>query len=52
MPRTVGVLIFPQFQLLDATGPIAVFEVAGRETMPAPYRLRVMARVAGPVGAG
>jgi transcriptional regulator GlxA family with amidase domain len=49
MPRTIGVLIFPQFQLLDATGPITVFEVAGRETMPPPYRLRLMARVAGPV---
>jgi transcriptional regulator GlxA family with amidase domain len=49
MPRAIGVLIFPQFQLLDATGPITVFEVAGRETMPPPYRLRLMARVAGPV---
>lgn len=49
MPRTIGVLIFPQFQLLDATGPIAAFEVAGRETVPATYRLRLMARVAGPV---
>jgi transcriptional regulator GlxA family with amidase domain len=49
MPRTIGILIFPQFQLLDATGPIAAFEVAGRETVPAPYRLRLMARIAGPV---
>jgi transcriptional regulator GlxA family with amidase domain len=49
MTRTVGVLIFPQFQLLDATGPITVFEVAGRETVPATYRLRLMARVAGQV---
>jgi transcriptional regulator GlxA family with amidase domain len=49
MPRTIGILIFPQFQLLDATGPITVFEVAGRATAPATYRLRLMARVAGPV---
>src|SRR5262252_7853461 len=49
MIRTIAVLIFPQFQLLDATGPITVFEVAGRETAPATYRLRLMARVAGPV---
>lgn len=49
MPRTIGVLIFPQFQLLDATGPITVFEVAGRETVPVTYRLRLMARSAGPV---
>jgi len=49
MPHTIGVLIFPHFQLLDATGPITAFEVAGRETVPAAYRLRVMAHVAGPV---
>ena len=49
MPRTIGILLFPQFQLLDATGPITVFEVGGRETAPAIYRLRLMARIAGPV---
>ncbi|HEV2955541.1 MAG TPA: GlxA family transcriptional regulator [Xanthobacteraceae bacterium] len=49
MARTIGVLIFPQFQLLDAAGPITVFEAAGRETAPPTYRLRVMARTAGPV---
>ena len=26
----IGVLIFPGFQLLDASGPISVFEIAGR----------------------
>src|ERR1700712_2441915 len=26
----IGVLIFPDFQLLDAAGPISVFEVAAR----------------------
>src|ERR1700724_713597 len=49
MSRTIGVLIFPHFQLLDASGPITAFEVAGRETVPAAYRLRGMAHVAGPV---
>jgi transcriptional regulator GlxA family with amidase domain len=49
MPRTVAVLIFPQFQLLDAAGPITVFEAAGRDATPPAYRLRVMARAAGPV---
>jgi transcriptional regulator GlxA family with amidase domain len=49
MSHTIGVLIFPHFQLLDASGPITAFEVAGRETVPAAYRLRVMAHVAGPV---
>jgi transcriptional regulator GlxA family with amidase domain len=47
MTRTVGVLIFPQFQLLDAAGPLTVFEAAGRETAPSAYRLRVMAHEAG-----
>jgi transcriptional regulator GlxA family with amidase domain len=28
--RSLGLLIFPDFQLLDAAGPIAAFEVAGR----------------------
>ncbi len=49
MPQTVAVLIFPDFQLLDAAGPITVFEAAGRETAPPAYRLRVIARDAGPV---
>jgi len=29
-PQMIGVLIFPDFQLMDASGPISVFEVAGR----------------------
>jgi transcriptional regulator GlxA family with amidase domain len=49
MNRTVGVLIFADFQLLDAAGPIAVFHTAARESAPPSYRLRVMARTAGPV---
>ena len=49
MPYTITVLIFPDFQLLDAAGPITVFEAAGRETAPPAYRLRVIARAAGPV---
>src|SRR6516162_8446865 len=47
--RTVGVLIFPDFQLLDAAGPIAVFDTAARECTPPSYLLRVIARIAGPV---
>jgi transcriptional regulator GlxA family with amidase domain len=49
MIRDVAVLIFPAFQLLDAAGPISVFETAGRTTTPPAYRLRVIARNAGPV---
>jgi transcriptional regulator GlxA family with amidase domain len=49
MPRNVVVLIFRDFQLLDAAGPIAAFEVAGRETSPPAYRPRVIAGSPGPV---
>jgi len=30
MPHRIAVLVFPDFQLLDAAGPIAAFEVASR----------------------
>jgi transcriptional regulator GlxA family with amidase domain len=49
MTRTIGILIFPDFQLLDAAGPLAALEVAGRQSTPKAYRLRVLARTAGPV---
>ena len=41
-PRDIAFLIFPEFQLLDAAGPIAAFEIANREAK-ATYRLRVVA---------
>jgi len=47
--RTVAILIFPDFQLLDAAGPIAVFDTASRDSTPPSYRLRVIAKSAGPV---
>ena len=49
MTRAISVLIFPDFQLLDAAGPITAFEAAGYGTAPPAYRLRVIARAAGPV---
>jgi transcriptional regulator GlxA family with amidase domain len=49
MTHTVAVVIFPRFQLLDAAGPIAAFELAGRETGLQAYRIRVLAHSAGPV---
>jgi len=49
MTRTVAVLIFPGFQLLDAAGPITVFEEARREAAARAYRLRLIARTAGPI---
>ena len=44
----IGVLIFPDFQLLDAAGPISVFEIAGRYARKVPA-IRVLAVKAGPV---
>ena len=44
----IGILIFPDFQLLDAAGPISVFEVAAR-CAGKPLALRVLAVNAGPV---
>lgn len=49
MARTVGILIFPEFQLLTAVGPITVFDAAARNSTSPPYRLRVIAPTAGPV---
>jgi transcriptional regulator GlxA family with amidase domain len=48
MTRALGFLIFPDFQLLDAAGPIAAFEIAGR-LAPGAYRLHLLARDPGPV---
>ncbi|MET3665407.1 GlxA family transcriptional regulator [Caulobacter sp. 1776] len=41
MPRTIGFLVYPGFQLLDATGPIAAFEIAGR-LAPGAYALHFL----------
>lgn len=48
MTRTVGLLVFPDFQILDATGPVAVFEIASR-FVPGAYALQLVARDPGPV---
>ncbi|HTO65117.1 MAG TPA: GlxA family transcriptional regulator [Bradyrhizobium sp.] len=44
----IGVLIFPDFQILDASGPISVFEIAGRYAS-SPTPIRLMAAEPGPV---
>jgi transcriptional regulator GlxA family with amidase domain len=44
----IGVLVFPQFQLLDAAGPISVFEIASRFAGQ-PAAIKVMAVTPGPV---
>jgi transcriptional regulator GlxA family with amidase domain len=48
MSRRVAFLIFHDFQLLDAAGPIAAFEIAARY-VPGSYSLRVIAPTAGAV---
>ncbi len=48
MPRQITFLIYRNFQLLDAAGPIAAFEIAERHR-PGSYSLRVVAPEAGAV---
>src|SRR6204780_5023236 len=49
----IGILVFPAFQLLDAAGPISVFEIAGRyasatSSVRSPA-IKVLAGTPGPV---
>jgi transcriptional regulator GlxA family with amidase domain len=44
----IGIVVFPEFQLLDAAGPISVFEIAGRYA-GVPASIKVLAEVPGPV---
>src|SRR3954471_2423668 len=44
----IGVLIFPGFQLLDAAGPISVFEIAARFA-GLPPAIKVLAEMPGAV---
>lgn len=48
-PRTIGVLIFDDFQILDACGPIGAFEMPMRGMKPPPYELSIIAPEPGPV---
>lgn len=48
MTRRIAFVIFPDFQLLDATGPIAAFEIGGRYR-PGSYTLEVAGPAAGPI---
>lgn len=41
--RRIAVLVFDRFQLLDAAGPLAAFEMPMRAITPAPYELKVIA---------
>ena len=46
MTRIVGFVIFPNFQLIDAAGPIGAFEIAERFA-PGAYKLHLLAADAG-----
>jgi transcriptional regulator GlxA family with amidase domain len=48
MGRAVAFVIFPDFQIIDAAGPIGAFEIAGRYC-PGAYALSVRATVPGEV---
>jgi transcriptional regulator GlxA family with amidase domain len=48
MTRKIAVIIFPDFQILDASGPIAAFEIAARIS-PGAYALEVLAAGGGEV---
>ncbi len=48
MPRQIAFLIYRDFQILDAAGPMAAFEIAERYR-PGSYALRVVASTAGAV---
>lgn len=48
MPREIAIVVFPGFQLLDAAGPVAVFEMAER-FRPDNYSISVLAPDGGTV---
>jgi transcriptional regulator GlxA family with amidase domain len=50
MQKTLLFVIFPEFQILDATGPLAAFEIASR-LAGSTYRLRIASARGGPVRA-
>lgn len=49
--RQIGFLVFDGFQILDAAGPIGVFEMPTRGMAPPPYTLTVYSLDGGPVRA-
>ena len=52
MERLITALIFPEFQILDATGPLEAFDVANKFIgSAAPYRVVLTALEPGPVAA-
>ena len=44
-----GFLVFPNFNILDLSGPLAAFDVPRREVKPTPYRLTVFSETGGAI---
>lgn len=47
--QTIAFLVFPDFQILDATRPLSVFEIANGMLRRPAYRLRTISAKGGPV---
>jgi transcriptional regulator GlxA family with amidase domain len=45
----IGLLVFPDFNILDLSGPLAAFDVPRHEVNPSPYRLTVFSEDGGAV---
>lgn len=45
----IGFLVFPNFNILDLSGPLAAFDVPRRELRPTPYRLTAYSEEGGPI---
>lgn len=51
MARTIAFMVFPGFQMLDAIGPLTVFEMPNHGIRPEPYDLRIVSAAGGAVRA-
>ena len=47
MSCRIGLIVFPGFQILDAAGPLAAFEVPSRALEPSPYAVELLSRDGG-----
>lgn len=47
MLRRIGILVYPDFQILDATGPICAFEIAGNFAENGAYEVVVLSLAGG-----
>ncbi|HZZ93636.1 MAG TPA: GlxA family transcriptional regulator [Usitatibacter sp.] len=45
----IGFLVFPDFNILDLSGPLAAFDVPRREIKPSPYSLTAYSEEGGPI---